>query len=34
MAGFGAREAGAAALDGALWGAPPPTLAMPRTQTA
>jgi hypothetical protein len=34
MAGFGAMEAGAAALDGALWGAPPPTLAMPRTQTA
>jgi hypothetical protein len=30
MAGFGAPEAGAAALEGALWRTPPPMLAMPR----
>jgi hypothetical protein len=30
MAGFGAREAGASSLDGALWRTPPPMLAMPR----
>jgi hypothetical protein len=30
MAGFGARETGAPAIDGALWRTPPPILAMPR----
>jgi hypothetical protein len=34
MATFGAPEAGAAALDGAHWRTPPPTLAMPRAQMA
>jgi hypothetical protein len=34
MAGFGAREAGAAAPASALWRTPPPMLAMPRAHIA
>jgi hypothetical protein len=34
MAGFGAREASAPALDGALWRTTAPMLAMPRAQMA
>ena len=34
MAGFGAPAAGAVALDGGLWRAPPPTLATPRAPMA
>jgi hypothetical protein len=34
MAGFGAREAAATALEGFHWGAPPPMLAMSRGQIA